>query len=32
MGSYGGYLSAWAATKWTDRFAAGLVFVGSPTR
>lgn len=27
-GSYGGYLSAWAATKWTARFAAAVVFVG----
>jgi dipeptidyl aminopeptidase/acylaminoacyl peptidase len=27
-GSYGGYLSAWAATKWTSRFAASVVFVG----
>ncbi len=27
-GSYGGYFSAWGATKWTDRFAAAVVFVG----
>lgn len=27
-GSYGGYFSAWAATKYTDRFAAAVVFVG----
>lgn len=27
-GSYGGYFSAWAATKFTDRFAASVVFVG----
>lgn len=27
-GSYGGYFSAWAATKYTDRFAASIVFVG----
>lgn len=27
-GSYGGYFSAWAATKYTDRFAASVVFVG----
>lgn len=27
-GSYGGYFSAWAATKHTDRFAASVVFVG----
>jgi dipeptidyl aminopeptidase/acylaminoacyl peptidase len=27
-GSYGGYFSAWAATKFTDRFAAAVVFVG----
>ncbi len=27
-GSYGGYFSAWAATKHTDRFAAAVVFVG----
>jgi dipeptidyl aminopeptidase/acylaminoacyl peptidase len=27
-GSYGGYFSAWAATKHTERFAAAVVFVG----
>jgi len=27
-GSYGGYFSAWAATKHSDRFAAAVVFVG----
>jgi dipeptidyl aminopeptidase/acylaminoacyl peptidase len=27
-GSYGGYFSAWAATRYTDRFAASVVFVG----
>lgn len=27
-GSYGGYFSAWAATKYTDCFAASVVFVG----
>ncbi|MCB2206140.1 S9 family peptidase [bacterium] len=27
-GSYGGYFSAWGATKHTDRFAASVVFVG----
>lgn len=27
-GSYGGYFSAWAATKYSDRFAAAVVFVG----
>ncbi len=27
-GSYGGYFSAWAATKYTERFAAAVVFVG----
>ncbi len=27
-GSYGGYASAWAATKLTDRFAASVMFVG----
>jgi dipeptidyl aminopeptidase/acylaminoacyl peptidase len=27
-GSYGGYFSAWAATKHTNRFAASVVFVG----
>ncbi|MEJ5263111.1 MAG: S9 family peptidase [Ignavibacterium sp.] len=27
-GSYGGYFSAWAATKYTDHFAASVVFVG----
>ncbi len=27
-GSYGGYFSAWAATKHTKRFAASVVFVG----
>ncbi|MCU0343458.1 MAG: S9 family peptidase [Ignavibacterium sp.] len=27
-GSYGGYFSAWASTKHTDRFAASVVFVG----
>jgi dipeptidyl aminopeptidase/acylaminoacyl peptidase len=27
-GSYGGYATAWGATKLTDRFAAGVMFVG----
>jgi len=27
-GSYGGYFSAWAATRFTERFAAAVVFVG----
>ncbi|MBT8382469.1 MAG: prolyl oligopeptidase family serine peptidase, partial [Ignavibacteria bacterium] len=27
-GSYGGYFSAWAATKFSNRFAAAVVFVG----
>lgn len=27
-GSYGGYFSAWAATKYSDRFAAAVMFVG----
>jgi dipeptidyl aminopeptidase/acylaminoacyl peptidase len=27
-GSYGGYASAWAATAFTDRFAASVMFVG----
>jgi len=27
-GSYGGYASAWAATRYTDRFAASVMFVG----
>ncbi len=27
-GSYGGYFSAWSATKHTDRFAASVMFVG----
>ncbi len=27
-GSYGGYFSAWAATKYSSRFAASCVFVG----
>ncbi len=27
-GSYGGYFSAWSATKYTERFAASVVFVG----
>ncbi|MBN1447947.1 MAG: S9 family peptidase [Bacteroidetes bacterium] len=27
-GSYGGYFSAWGATRHTDRFAAAVVFVG----
>jgi dipeptidyl aminopeptidase/acylaminoacyl peptidase len=27
-GSYGGFASAWAATKLTDRFAASVMFVG----
>jgi dipeptidyl aminopeptidase/acylaminoacyl peptidase len=27
-GSYGGYASAWCATKHTDRFAASVMFVG----
>ncbi len=27
-GSYGGYFSAWAATKETERFAASVMFVG----
>ncbi len=26
-GSYGGYFSAWGATKFTDRFAAAVIFV-----
>ncbi|MFN0204750.1 MAG: S9 family peptidase [Planctomycetota bacterium] len=27
-GSYGGYATAWCATKFSDRFAAGVMFVG----
>ncbi|MFP4692002.1 MAG: S9 family peptidase [Bacteroidales bacterium] len=27
-GSYGGYFSAWSATRYTDRFAAAVMFVG----
>ena len=27
-GSYGGYATAWCATRFTDRFAAGVMFVG----
>ena len=27
-GSYGGYFTAWGSTKHTDRFAAGVMFVG----
>jgi dipeptidyl aminopeptidase/acylaminoacyl peptidase len=27
-GSYGGYATAWCSTKLTDRFAAGVMFVG----
>jgi len=27
-GSYGGYFAAWAATKYSNRFAASVVFVG----
>lgn len=27
-GSYGGYFSAWSATRYSDRFAAAVVFVG----
>jgi len=27
-GSYGGYATAWASTYYTDRFAAGVMFVG----
>ncbi len=27
-GSYGGYATAWMATKYSDRFAAGVMFVG----
>ncbi|MFT5431178.1 MAG: dipeptidyl aminopeptidase/acylaminoacyl peptidase, partial [Myxococcota bacterium] len=27
-GSYGGYASAWGATKYSDRFAASVMFVG----
>jgi dipeptidyl aminopeptidase/acylaminoacyl peptidase len=27
-GSYGGYASAWGATRFTDRFAASVMFVG----
>lgn len=27
-GSYGGYATAWASTRYSDRFAAGVMFVG----
>jgi dipeptidyl aminopeptidase/acylaminoacyl peptidase len=27
-GSYGGYATAWCSTRFTDRFAAGVMFVG----
>lgn len=27
-GSYGGYATAWGSTRYTDRFAAGVMFVG----
>jgi dipeptidyl aminopeptidase/acylaminoacyl peptidase len=27
-GSYGGYATAWCATRYSDRFAAGVMFVG----
>ncbi len=27
-GSYGGYATAWMSTRYTDRFAAGVMFVG----
>ena len=27
-GSYGGYATAWACTRYSDRFAAGVMFVG----
>ena len=27
-GSYGGYATAWCSTRYTDRFAAGVMFVG----
>ncbi|MGH9399169.1 MAG: prolyl oligopeptidase family serine peptidase [Thermoanaerobaculia bacterium] len=27
-GSYGGYAAAWCATRYSDRFAAGVMFVG----
>jgi dipeptidyl aminopeptidase/acylaminoacyl peptidase len=27
-GSYGGYATAWCCTRYTDRFAAGVMFVG----
>ena len=27
-GSYGGYATGWMATRYTDRFAAGVMFVG----
>lgn len=27
-GSYGGYATAWATTRYSDRFAAGVMFVG----
>src|SRR4030095_8541438 len=27
-GSYGGYATAWASTRYTERFAAGVMFVG----
>ncbi len=27
-GSYGGYMTAWAATRYSERFAAGVMFVG----